>query len=1252
MLRSTNLRRFAAGVAILGLMAGFSIPAAANVVIDGNLADFPTLNPDVCGTNATGDNIHQQGEKADDTNWALPAIQSPNTGDDFCGIGATTEIHGNDVFAVAGFQLYTCEPAATVVSFEMNSSTARTATNQPIRTVGDLWIDVIVNTPDPLAVHVYSWSGTEWTAIPTPPGVIQAEFATATCSGEISVNLSAIGVAPDSCAKDFAQSTAHTRSSESFNSSLKDYAGPFAVVGDLCKIHVEKVPNPAAGPVGTVVTYTFTVTNPGHLPLVGVTLSDPKCDSLFTPFNTGADATPTSLDPGDTWTSSCTRTILASDPDPLPNTVTVTGYDAHQNSVTDTANASVDILHPGISVSKTVTGGSPYDTVGDVISYDVVVANIGEIPLTNVAVTDPGADAGSIDCNGGSAGLGNPIGSIGVGGSVTCTATHTVTQVDLDAGHYNNCAGASSDQQVSAESCANTTGEQHPAIHLQKNVASVTPSGAIVTGSVVHYALTITNTGNVTLTNVTLTDPGANPGSIDCNGAAAGTGLPLPSLAPSASQDCTATHTVTQDDVDNGNYTNTATTVGTPPSGPNVSDDDTASVDIPMNASILLDKSEKSSGPYAVGEQIAYELVATNNGNVTLKNVTVTDNNADSTPDCNGALAGTGQPIPTLPVGASVTCTAVHTVTQPDVDAGNVHNVAIATGTPPKGGNVTDTDEVDVPIAQNPSINLNKALDSITPSGAIVVGSVIHYDLTITNDGNVTLTNVTLTDPGADPGSIDCSGAAAGTGLPLPSLAPGASKACTGNHTVTQSDVDHGSYYNVATTSGNPPHGDPVTDTDDELVKVPTNPAIDITKTVSNEGPYLVGEVIAYDLLVKNTGNVTLSDVTVTDPTADATPDCNGDAAGTGQPIPTLAPNATRTCTVEHTVTQDDVDAGHYANVATAKGNPPGEEDPVDDSDTEDVPLPSNPLINLVKQIDSVSPTGPIAAGSVLTYSLKITNTGNVTLTNVTLTDPGADAGSIDCNGSTAGTGLPLPTLAPLASRTCSARHTVTQADVETGMYTNVATTTGTPPTGDPVSDDDTAVVTVPQNPAIGMSKTVTSSNNQYVLGDTVTYKLVAKNTGNVTLKNVSVSDPKADATPDCNGSADGTGQPVATLKPGDSVTCTASHVVTAADVTAGAVVNVATTKGTPPKGDDVTSNDTATVPVIEVKSEVAVPTTTTTTTSAAPSTSVKGTVALPVTGAEIAEFGVVGLGILGSGYGMVLGARRRRRNGAGNSSE
>jgi uncharacterized repeat protein (TIGR01451 family) len=1003
MLWKSKVRRLVSGFAVVGLATSLSMPAAANVVVDGNLADFPSLNPDVCGTSAANDNIHQQGEKASDTNWALPVIQSPNTGDDFCAIGASTEFIGGDVYSVAGFQLFTCDPAATVVSFELNASINTTATNQPIRTVGDLWIDVIVDTPNPLSVELYRWDGSGWVPVPSPPAVIQAAFNLATCSGEISVNLSAIGVAPDSCAEDFAQMTTHTRSSTSFNSSLKDFAGPFNVVGDLCEINIEKVPSPTSGPVGTVVTYHFTVTNPGLLPLIGVTLSDPKCDSPFTPFVTGADVTPTSLDPGDLWTSSCTRTILVSDPDPLPNTVTVTGYDEYENPVTDTASASVDILRPGISLTKTVTGGSPYDTVGDLISYDIVAKNTGEIPLTNVSVTDPGADAGSIDCNGVAPALGNPIANIPVLGSVTCTATHTVTQADLDLGSYRNCAQASAAQQVNAEACANSTGTQRPAIQLEKDVASVTPAGPIALGSVVHYDLVITNTGNVTLTNVTLTDPGADLGTIDCNGASVGTGLPLPSLAPGASKSCVANHTITQADVDDGTYSNTATTTGTPPVGANVSDVDDATVSIPMNPSIVLDKSEKSSGPYSVGETITYDLKTTNNGNVTLLNVTVTDDNADATPDCNGALAGTGQPIPTLAVGDSVTCTATHVVTQQEVDAGNVHNLATTKGTPPRGADVTDEDELDIPIAQDPSIQLTKDLDSITPAG-------------------------------------------------------------------------------------------------------------------------------------------------------------------------------------------------------------------------------------------------PIAVGTVLTYRLVIENDGNVTLTNVTLTDPGADAGSIDCNGAAEGSGLPLASLAPLASKTCTATHTVTQADVETGSYRNVATTTGTPPDGDPVTDDDDETVTVPQNPAIDIDKSVTSTTSTgYVLGDTVTYKLVAKNTGNVTLTAVEVSDPKSDSTPDCNGESDGTGQPVATLEPGESVTCTASHRVTESDVAAGSVVNVATATGTPPEGPKVTSTDTATVPVIQVQAEVAVPpTTTTTTTSVAAVAAPRNT--LPVTGAEIAQFGLAGLGILGSGYGLMLGARRRRR--------
>lgn len=999
----TTLRRLLASAAGLTVLFAM-VPVAGAITVDGDVSDFPHMVSDVCGTSAANDDIHQQGEKAKETNWSAPTIQSPNTGDDFCSFGASVAYVGTTLYSYAAFTLFSCDPAATTVSFELNSGSGLSPAGQPLRSVNDLWIDVIVDTPNPLSVAVYRWDGSDWAPVSTPPALITAAFNVQTCTGEISVNLSALGLEPNTCADAYTLMSAHTRSSASFESSLKDYGRPTPIPAELCAINVEKTANPTSAAVGQTVTYTFVVTNPGKLPLINIQVVDPKCDAAPTRSSDGGDSTNTVLDPGDTWTYTCTRVILASDPDPLPNTVTVTGYDEEENPVSDTDNASVDILYPLISVEKSVTGGSHYDTVGDVISYSIVVTNTGEVTLTNVNVSDPGADADSIDCNGATAGDGNPIASIAVGANVTCTAAHTVTLADLNAGSYDNCATAVAAQNVDDEDCATATGDQHPAIHLEKDVASTTPAGAIVLGSVVHYALVISNTGNVTLTNVTLTDPGANPGSIDCNGASSGSGLPLPSLAPGASRDCTAAHTVTQDDVDNGSYTNTATTTGTPPTGPNVSDTDDASVEIPMNPSIDLQKTESSVGPYSVGEAISYKLVATNNGNVTLSNVTVKDNNADSTPDCNGATAGTGQPISKLAVGASVTCTAMHTVTQDDVDTGNVHNLATATGTPPKGKDVTDIDEVDVPIAQNPSITLQKDLAS-------------------------------------------------------------------------------------------------------------------------------------------------------------------------------------------------------------------------------------------------VSPTGAIAVGSVLTYDLEITNSGNVTLTAVTLTDPGADAGSIDCNGEAAGTGLPLPSLAPLASVTCSAAHTVTQADVQAGVYKNVATTTGNPPTGDPVSDDDDETVTVPQNPAINIDKTVTSTNATYQLGDTVTYSLVTKNTGNVILTNVTVSDPTADSTPDCNGSTAGTGQPIAALAPGESVTCTATHVVTASDVTAGSVVNVATSKGTPPRGTDVVSTDTATVPVIEVKEEVAVPPTTTTTTT---TTSVAAAVGLPVTGAEILEFGGAGLALLGSGYGMVFGVRRRRRAAAG----
>ncbi len=70
------------------------------------------------------------------------------------------------------------------------------------------------------------------------------------------------------------------------------------------------------------------------------------------------------------------------------------------------------------------------------------------------------------------------------------------------------------------------------------------------------------------------------------------------------------------------------------------------------------------------------------------------------------------------------------------------------------------------------------------------VGDVIHYTIEATNDGNTTLTAVTVTDPTVS--DLDCTPA---NGSPL---APGQTMTCTASHTITQADIDAGSYFNAA----------------------------------------------------------------------------------------------------------------------------------------------------------------------------------------------------------------------------------------------------------------------------------------------------------------------------------------------------------------------------------------------------------------------------------------------------------------------
>jgi uncharacterized repeat protein (TIGR01451 family) len=121
------------------------------------------------------------------------------------------------------------------------------------------------------------------------------------------------------------------------------------------------------------------------------------------------------------------------------------------------------------------------------------------------------------------------------------------------------------------------------------------------------------------------------------------------------------------------------------------------------------------------------------------------------------------------------------------------------------------------------------------------------------------------------------------------------------------------------------------------------------------------------------------------------------------------------------------------------------------------VPAVQSPGITLAKSASVASFSAP---GTKITYSYKVTNTGNVTLTSVKVTDPMPGLSTVVC---------PATTLAPAASETCTATYTTTQADVGRGSIHNTGTATGTLPGGTTVSKSSTVILpdaAVPAPPA------------------------------------------------------------------------------------------------------------------------------------------------------------------------------------------
>ncbi|MCX6093058.1 MAG: THxN family PEP-CTERM protein, partial [Candidatus Bipolaricaulota bacterium] len=679
--------------------------------------------------------------------------------------------------------------------------------------------------------------------------------------------------------------------------------------------------------------------------------------------------------------------------------------------------------------------------------------------------------------------------------------------------------GNGSTQFLTAEQAANSI-----SLYLQFSCPSFNPKLAIVKTGPASSTIGASVTYNFSVSHSALSD-GSPVGSVAVSDSIAGAATLVsksggdqdPYLEAGETWNYTATRTVSPSDP--SPLVNTGCVTGLDIDSDTITACGTHSMTIPQSPGIGLVKTA-SNGPYAVGSIITYSFLVTNTGNVTLHGLSITDPLA-------GLSAITGYAT-TLAPGASTTGTASYVVTQADVDRGSIYNLATATGISPSAVSVTATDDATVVISQNPLIALAKAgtlnMTVVAPTDRADVGDKITYAFTVTNTGNVTLTNVTITDPKVTV-----------VGGPIASLAPGASNntTFTATYTLTQADINTGSVYNLATATGTKPGGGTATGTGNTTVALPQTPALAVSKT-GDLGPVTIGGSVNYTIVVSNVGNITLHDVVVSDA-----------RLAWGDTIGTLAVGASKTYNLTYgLVTELDL-PGPIANTAVADS---AETAPV--SASHSIAIVTNPAIAVVKDANKTSVT---TAGEKITYTFTVTNPGNVTLSGVTLTDTKTDAAPTYVGGDTNANGK----LDLSETWTYSGIHTVTQAELDLGTaIVNIATADST----ESLPATATKTVYVTQGPAIAVVKDA-NKTSVTTAGEKITYTFTVTNPGNVTLSGVTLVDTKTDAAPTYVG---GDTNANSKLDLSETWTYSGIHTVTQAELDAGApIVNVATADST-----------------------------------------------------------------------------------------
>lgn len=550
--------------------------------------------------------------------------------------------------------------------------------------------------------------------------------------------------------------------------------------------------------VGQTVTWTYTVENNGNVALTNVVVTDDN----GTPGNTADDFHPTGvlsggfnvgdinhdniLDTTETWLYSATGTAQAGE---YANIATVSGAWAFGGASGTVQSQEEDCYYgatPGIGIVKMTNGlddQCPTILIGKDVTWTYNVTNKGDIALHDVVVTDDNGtplddtDDFNPDMVLGLDGTHN-IGDVNNDGILDLTETWQYTAAGIaQAGEYENTAkadGTATDDSNNSETVHATEEDCYfgatPEIAIVKMTNGTDDTCPdIIAGSAVTWTYSVTNPGDIALANVVVMDDNGTP--LD----------DTDDFAPDAVLGLDGTHNI--GDVNNdgildltetwqytaagtaqvGEYENTATVSGDATDQFNnsttVNDDEddcyygaTPSIGIVK----LTNETDGECHNILVGQTVTwtYNVTNTSDADIPIGAITITDDNGTS---------GTGDDFhPTAVMSGAYNIGDTNFNDLLDIGetwkytwsaaavAGEYENNATVNGTAEDSFHntapVTNSDD-DCYFGANPDIDIVKltnGTDDLCP--VLSVGDAVTWTYNVTNSGNVSLTNIVITD--------------------------------------------------------------------------------------------------------------------------------------------------------------------------------------------------------------------------------------------------------------------------------------------------------------------------------------------------------------------------------------------------------------------------------------------------------------------------------------------------------------------------